>query len=274
MGSAFRAALIAGLKTDAVELVPSVPEMFGYYYPDADAVLADPNGRVIVTDGRNHLELTDERYDIIVTDPPPPIESSGAVGHLVEGVLRGRSRPPDPRRDHDAVGPVRRTVRRLQRPHPDVRRGLPERRRWSRAPAATGMYMLGSSAPISFDEANIRAVLARPGVLEDISSAYDSPAKTVDDWVEVIARQTWMTGRRASRTRPAPDRSSRTTGHAPSTSCCAGCSAAGCPDGSPNGGTWCSISGHSRPARSRPKGVDDHPAHVGPDQVQVLHVRH
>ena len=71
--------------------------MFGYYYPDAAAVLADPNGRVIVTDGRNHLELTDERFDIIVTDPPPPIESSGRLGHLVEGVLRGRPRPPDRR---------------------------------------------------------------------------------------------------------------------------------------------------------------------------------
>ena len=37
MGSAFRAALIAGLQTEAVELVPSVPTMFGSYYPDADA---------------------------------------------------------------------------------------------------------------------------------------------------------------------------------------------------------------------------------------------
>ena len=79
MGSAFRGALIAGLHTDAVELVPSVPLMFGYYYPDAAAVLANPAGRVIVTDGRNHLALTDQRYDIIVTDPPPPIESSGAA---------------------------------------------------------------------------------------------------------------------------------------------------------------------------------------------------
>ena len=56
-----------------------------------------------------------------------------------------------------------------------------------------GIYMLGSSSPIAFDEANIRGVLARPGVLEDISSAYDSPATTVDDWVDVISRQTWMT---------------------------------------------------------------------------------
>ena len=79
MGSAFRGALIAGLRTDVVELVPSVPKMFGYYYPDAADVLANPNGRVIITDGRNHLELTNDRFDIILTDPPPPIESSGAA---------------------------------------------------------------------------------------------------------------------------------------------------------------------------------------------------
>ena len=42
MGSAFRSALVAGLQTDAVELVPSVPKMFGYYYPDYADVLADP----------------------------------------------------------------------------------------------------------------------------------------------------------------------------------------------------------------------------------------
>ncbi len=53
--------------------------MFGHYYPDAAKVLADPNGHVIVTDGRNHLELTDKQYDIIITDPPPPLESSGAA---------------------------------------------------------------------------------------------------------------------------------------------------------------------------------------------------
>ena len=74
MGSAFRGALIAGLKTDAIELVPSVPKMFGTYYYDAASVLANPNGRVIIADGRNHIELTDRHYDIIVTDPPPPIE--------------------------------------------------------------------------------------------------------------------------------------------------------------------------------------------------------
>jgi hypothetical protein len=55
-----------------------------------------------------------------------------------------------------------------------------------------GAYMLGSEAPVAFAESDIRAVLARPGVLADISSAFDSPASTIDDWVAVINRQRWL----------------------------------------------------------------------------------
>ncbi len=79
MGSAYREGLIAGLKVQGVELVPSVPLMFGYYYPDAAKVLADPNGQLAITDGRNFVELSDRTFDIVVVDPPPPIESSGTA---------------------------------------------------------------------------------------------------------------------------------------------------------------------------------------------------
>ena len=191
MGSAHRAALIAGLETDAVELVPSVPDMFGWYYPDADAVLADPAGRVIIADGRNHLELTDERFDIIVTDPPPPIESSGASvisskeyyeagrDHLTEGgvmmqwVPYGASEAET--KDH---------IRTFATVFPEVM--------LVRGPGQFGFYMMGSASPIALDEAAIRDVLARPGVLEDASLAYDSPAATIDDWVDVIADHAWL----------------------------------------------------------------------------------
>ena len=77
MGTAFRTSLVAGIKTDVVELVPSVPDMFHWYYQDAPKVLADPNGKVIIADGRNHVELTSETYDFVIVDPPPPIESAG-----------------------------------------------------------------------------------------------------------------------------------------------------------------------------------------------------
>ena len=127
MGSAFRSALIAGLKTDAVELVPSVPLMFGFFYPDASSVLANPNGRVIVTDGRNHVELTDKTYDIIVDRPAAADRELRRVGHLVARVLPGRPRPAEPRRDHDAVDAVRLDRRRVQGPSPHVPRGVPAR---------------------------------------------------------------------------------------------------------------------------------------------------
>jgi spermidine synthase len=193
MGSAFRGALIAGLRTDAVELVPSVPRMFRWYYDDAAAVLADPNGRVIIADGRNHLALSNERFDIIVTDPPPPIESSGAAvissleyyqagrDHLTDGGIMMQWVP--------FGGPVLELMDHVRTfasvfPNVTIVKGA----------GGYGIYMLGSSQPVEFTDDNVRAVLARPGVLADISSAYDAPATTVEDWIQVIRRQTWLTG--------------------------------------------------------------------------------
>ncbi len=191
MGSAFRGALIAGLKTEAIELVPTVPEMFRYFYPDAAQVLANPNGNVIITDGRNHVELTTERYDIIVTDPPPPIFSSGAsvissleyyqAGHailnpggiMMQWVPYGAT-----------IDEFRAHVRtfRFVFPHVSMLFG----------PGAYGLYMMGSDQPMVFDDATIRQVLSRPGILDDISSAYDSPAHTVDAWVTRIGQLRWI----------------------------------------------------------------------------------
>ena len=175
-----------------MELVPSVPQMFGYYYDDAAAVLADPDGRVIIADGRNHLELANRRFDIIVTDPPPPIESSGAaVISSREYYEAGRDHLSDTGIMMQWVpygGPVLdflNHIRTFASVFPEVL--------LVKGAGGYGVYMLGSSAPIALPEADIRAVLGRPGVLEDISSAYDSPATTVDDWVAVIGRQIWLT---------------------------------------------------------------------------------
>ena len=46
----------------------------------------------------------------------------------------------------------------------------------------------------AFDESSIRKVLARPGVLEDLAGADDSPASTVDSWVSLIPRLVWISG--------------------------------------------------------------------------------
>jgi len=193
MGSAFRSGIIAGLQTDAVELVPSVALMFGYFYPDAGQVLANPNGHVIVTDGRNYMELTDQHYDIIVTDPPPPIESAGvSVISSLEYYRAG----------HDRLNPggimmqwvpygqtideFRAHVRTFADVFPNVL--------ILRGPGGYGFSMLGSDRPMAFDGASVREVLARPGILDDVSGAYDSPEKTVDGWAALIPRLTWLEG--------------------------------------------------------------------------------
>jgi len=193
MGSSFRSALIAGLSADTVELVPSVVDMFGWYYEDAEEVLANPKGRVIIADGRNYLELTDERYDIIVTDPPPPIESSGAsVISSLDYYAAGRARL----RDGgimmqwmpwgQSLDEFRAHVRTFAAVYPEVLTAF--------GPGGYGMLMLGSDTPISITHENVQAVLSRPGVLEDLSGAFDSPATTVDEWQLVIQSMVWIGG--------------------------------------------------------------------------------
>jgi spermidine synthase len=185
MGSSYRSALIAGLRVEAVELVPSVVDMFGYYYQDASAYEAHPNGRIVVADGRNHLELSGKRYDIIVTDPPPPIESSGASvisskeyyeagrDHLNPGGIMMQWTPHGTDR-----GEFERHLRTFAAVFPEVL--------VMRGPGGYGNYFLGSETPIELTDAGIRQVLQRPGVLEDISSAYDSPQSTLGGWAAFI----------------------------------------------------------------------------------------
>lgn len=39
---------------------------------------------------------------------------------------------------------------------------------------------------MTLDQASLRAILSRPGVLRDISSAFDSPESTLDGWLARI----------------------------------------------------------------------------------------
>jgi spermidine synthase len=77
MGTCYRSALTWGVPTTAVELIPDVPRAFSFYHADAPTVLNNPNGRIVIDDGRRFLERTREKYDVIVVDPPPPIEAAG-----------------------------------------------------------------------------------------------------------------------------------------------------------------------------------------------------
>ena len=123
---------------------------------------ADPDGRIIIADGRNHLELATEQFDIMVTDPPPPIESSGASvissleyyraghDHLTPGGVMMQwvpfGAPEEDFKDH---------VRTFASVYPNVM--------VIRGAGGYGAYMLGSDEPLSMDPDVIREILARPG---------------------------------------------------------------------------------------------------------------
>ena len=73
MGTTFRSMLTWDMKTTAVDLVPSVPRLFDYFHADAQRVENSPNAHIVIDDGRRFLERSGELYDVIITDPPPPV---------------------------------------------------------------------------------------------------------------------------------------------------------------------------------------------------------
>jgi len=96
MGTTFRSLHSWGIPVTAVELVPSVPRLFGYFHSDGPAILSSPLSHVVIDDGRRYLERTPQQYDVITIDPPPPLEAAGSSLLYSEdfySVVRQRLRP-------------------------------------------------------------------------------------------------------------------------------------------------------------------------------------
>jgi spermidine synthase len=191
MGGTYRSGLELGLRTDAVELSPTVPGRMPVFFPDAGRFLHHPKGRVIVSDGRNYVRLARETYDMVAVDPAPPIESAGSVvlytrEFLTEGKARLRpggtfmlwipyALPLDDFKEH---------VRTFAGVFGHVRLVL--------SPGRHGVFMFGSDAPLEFDEASIRRVLGDPAALRDLNDVPDHPPTDADGWVEVVRRSQWL----------------------------------------------------------------------------------
>jgi len=77
MGTTYRSLRSWNISTTAVELVPSVPHLFGYFHADGPELLRSPDSHIVIDDGRRYLERTTEQYDVITLDPPPPVEAAG-----------------------------------------------------------------------------------------------------------------------------------------------------------------------------------------------------
>jgi len=167
--------------------------MFQYFYPDADAVLADPRGHLIISDGRNYVELTNQTYDTIVVDPPPPIESAGT------GVLYSREFYAAAARRLNMGGVMMEWIpygQRLDEFEAHVRTFADVFRDVTLAfgPGGNGVFMLGSASPVSFTPNAIVLVLGRPGVADNLSTAPDSPVHDSAAWSQLIPSLVLATG--------------------------------------------------------------------------------
>jgi len=59
-------------RVDVVEINDQVIQAAGFFRPWNNDFLADPRTRVIIQDGRNHLTLTAEKYDVVISEPSNP----------------------------------------------------------------------------------------------------------------------------------------------------------------------------------------------------------
>jgi spermidine synthase len=60
--------------------VPSVPKLFGFYFPDGPAMVEASSWRlrIVCDDGRRFLDRSHQSFDLITIDPPPPVEAAGS----------------------------------------------------------------------------------------------------------------------------------------------------------------------------------------------------
>jgi predicted membrane-bound spermidine synthase len=205
MGSTYRSGLKLGLHTDAVELSPTVPSRMPVFFPDASTYLRHPNGRVITSDGRNYVRLARDKYDLVAVDPAPPIESAGSVvlytrEFLTEGKARLRpggvfllwmpyALPMDDLKAH---------VRTFHNVFPHVSLML--------SPGGHGMFMLGSDAPLQFNDQDVLQVLGNPEAVRDLADSPDYPPTDGPGWVRAVHKAEWLSDDRVTTfTGPGPE---------------------------------------------------------------------
>jgi len=178
MGTTIRSAsLYPDLNITAVDLVPETFEVFKYYHDDAEQILAMENVHTEVNDGRNHLLLSQKKYDVITVDPAPPIWSAGTVNlYTREFFELGKSRLSEngvlnlwfPTGTEDEVRGLVKTFHEVF-PYVTV---------WS-GPHSWGFYLIGSEKPFDWSvfRKNVENLFSDSVMIKDLSE-YDQDLVT------------------------------------------------------------------------------------------------
>jgi spermidine synthase len=182
MGTTVRSAsLHEEIQVQAVELVPGVLQCYGFFHADAAQVLQRPNLRVAVDDGRNHLLVRPQLYDVITIDPAPPLHSAGTVNLYSRefmALCRQRLRPGGitclwvPQSNQSEVKMIMRTFLDVF-PHVGV---------WGGPAPDYGFYLLGSENAVTDSAKRIRTGFQNSRIAADLkewNNECDSPEKVL-----------------------------------------------------------------------------------------------
>ena len=184
MGTGFRSMLSWGIPTTAVDLIPSVPKLFGYFHADAQKLLSSPLTRLVTDDGRRFLDGSTETYDVIVIDPPPPPQSPGTsllYSHEFYEVIKKHLRAGGILQEwffDDKSDPAIKasTVRSLTQSFPYVRA-------FQYYDRAAGIYFLASNDPIPVTSSSVLAARIPAAAASDFVEW--GPAKTAQGQYEL-----------------------------------------------------------------------------------------
>jgi spermidine synthase len=167
MGTSYRSAMSWNIDTTAVELVPGVTRAFGFYHADAARLMTATNGHIITDDGRRFLKRTARKFDVIIVDPPPPVNAAGssllyskefydlAKEHLAPGGILQMWFPGNP--DTDVCQAA---IRSIYESFPNLR-CFQSVQHW-------GIHMLASMSPIPALDADALAARMPPAAQRDL----------------------------------------------------------------------------------------------------------
>jgi spermidine synthase len=153
---------------DCVELSPEVLAAAPLFAKDNGGATANPKGNIILGDGREHLLSTDESYDLISLEPPPP-RFAGVVNlYSVDfyQLCRRRLRPGGvmaqwiPMHSHTVE-----EMRDLIRSFVEV---FPESTFW--VPTLRDGILVGSASPLKVSAEDLRSRIGMEPVASDLKS--------------------------------------------------------------------------------------------------------
>jgi len=155
-------------RVDCVELSPEVLEASRFFAADNGSATENPKGRILRGDGREHLLATDERYDLISLEPPPP-RFAGVVNLYSEDfyrLCRSRMRPGGimaqwiPMHSH-TVEEMRDLIRSFVQVFPQATFWVPNER---------DGILVGSTSPLRVGAGDLRARMQAEPVASDLRS--------------------------------------------------------------------------------------------------------